>query len=118
MITASEGDDSPCIKLFNSGATRYISPYKGNFTSYSPLMPPVFLNTANQQWFPAVSIGMLAIQVPNGRGETRDLHRWPWGFFGPPMPVSKKNHTQMLRCGKFTGTEKGFTWVPMFPRVS
>jgi hypothetical protein len=73
VITASEGDNSPCIKLFDSGATKHISPYKGDFTLYSPLMPPVFLNTANQQRFPAVSMGMLAIQVPNGRGETELL---------------------------------------------
>ena len=21
------------------------------------------------------------------------LHRWPWGFFGPPVPLPTKNHT-------------------------
>ena len=73
VITASEGDDSPHIELFDSGATRHISPYKGDFTSYSPLMPPVFLTTANQQRFPAVGMGMLAIQVPSRRGETELL---------------------------------------------
>jgi len=33
----------------------------------------VFLNIANQQWFPIVGIGILAIQVPNGRGESELL---------------------------------------------
>src|SRR5258708_19637667 len=35
-----------------------------------PLMPPVFLNTANQQQFPAIGCGTLAIQVPNRDRET------------------------------------------------
>ena len=70
MITPCKEGDTPCIKLFDSGATRHISPYKANFTAYSPLMPPMFLNTANQQRFPAVGTGKLAIRVPNGRGET------------------------------------------------
>jgi len=48
----------------------------------------------------------------------RDLHRQPWVFFGPPVPVPEKNRTQMLGRGKFTGTGKGFTWVPVFLRVS
>ena len=73
MITASERDNSPCIKLFNSSTTRHISPYKNDFTLYSPLMLSVFLNTANQQCFPAVSMGILAIQVSNRRGETELL---------------------------------------------
>ena len=70
MIMSSEEGDTPCIELFDSGATRHISPYKADFTTYSPLMPPVFLNTANQQRFPAVGTGKLAIHVLNGRGET------------------------------------------------
>ena len=73
VITPSEEDDTPCVKLFDSSATRHISPYKSDFTSYSQLSPPMFLNTANQQWFPAVGTRILAIQVPNGRGETELL---------------------------------------------
>jgi hypothetical protein len=38
---------------------------------------------------------------------SRDLHRWPWGFFGPPMPVTEKNPTQMLRCGKLWAWTQG-----------
>ena len=33
--------------------------------SYSPLAPPIFLNTANQQRFPAIGRGTLVIQIPN-----------------------------------------------------
>jgi len=70
VITPCEELDTPCVELFDSGATRHISPYKADFTAYSPLTPPVFLNTANQQRFPAVGTGKLAIHVPNRRGET------------------------------------------------
>src|SRR5712671_3106961 len=70
MVTPCEKDDTPCIELYDSSATRHISPYKSDFTAYSQLSLPVFLNTANQQWFPAVSTGVLAIQVPNRQGET------------------------------------------------
>jgi len=70
MIMSSEEGDTPCVELFDLGTTRHISLYKADFTTYSPLMPPVFLNTANQQRFPAVGTGKLAIHVPNGRGET------------------------------------------------
>ena len=53
-------------KRYGSGATtRHISPNQSDFTSYTPLSPPVFLNAANQQHFPAVGTGTLAIRVPN-----------------------------------------------------
>jgi hypothetical protein len=73
VITTCEEEDTPCVELYNSSATRHISPYKPDFTSYSPLTPPMFLNTANQQRFPAVGMGTLAILVPNRRGETELL---------------------------------------------
>ena len=38
--------------------------------SYSPLAPPIFLNTANQQHFPAIGHGTLVIQIPNGDTES------------------------------------------------
>ena len=46
---------------YYSGAIRHISPYHSDL----PLSPPVFLNAANQQHFPAVGTGTLAIRVPN-----------------------------------------------------
>ncbi len=54
------------IELYDSGATCHISPYKSNFALYTVLDPPVYLNTANQQRFPAVGMGTLAIHAPNG----------------------------------------------------
>jgi hypothetical protein len=40
--------DRTRVKLYDSGATRHISPYKSDFTSYAPLSPRVYLNTTNQ----------------------------------------------------------------------
>ena len=65
-ITAVDDDHRLHIELYDSGATQHISPYKSDFTSYSPLTPPTFLNTANQQQFPAIGHGTLVVQVPNG----------------------------------------------------
>jgi hypothetical protein len=47
------------------GATQHITPYWSDFTTYSPLTPPIFLNTVNQQRFLAIGCGTLAIWVPN-----------------------------------------------------
>jgi transposase InsO family protein len=70
VITPCNDHNTPHVELYDSGATRHISPYKNDFTAYSLLSPPMFLNTTNQQRFLAVGTGKLAIHVPNGRGET------------------------------------------------
>jgi hypothetical protein len=69
VITPMEEDLSPCTELYDSGTTRHISPYKADFTSYKALSPPAYLNTANQQHFPAVGEGNLVIWVPNNGTE-------------------------------------------------
>ncbi len=66
ITQANENEDNRvCVELYDSGATCHISPYKSDFTSYAPLSPPVFLNTANQQKFPAIGHGTLIVRVPN-----------------------------------------------------
>src|SRR6266576_6986698 len=70
VITPADEDNWICIELYDSGATRHISPYKSDFISYSPLLPPIFLNTANQQRFPAIGRRTLVVQVPNGGTES------------------------------------------------
>jgi len=70
ITPGDETDNRIRIKLYDSGATRHISPYKADFTSYAPLSPPIFLNTANQQRFSAVGRGMLTVQVPNAGTES------------------------------------------------
>ena len=53
------------IKLYDSGATWHISPYREDFIDYTPFPTPVSLNAANKQCFPALGSGSLIIQVPN-----------------------------------------------------
>ena len=65
IIPATDKNSSTHTELYDSGATWHISPYKSDFSSYKPLSLPVFLNTANQQHFPAIRTGTLTIQVPN-----------------------------------------------------
>jgi hypothetical protein len=69
VITPMEKDLSPRTKLYDSSTTHHISPYKADFTSYKALSPPAYLNTANQQCFPAIGEGNLVIRVPNNGTE-------------------------------------------------
>ena len=70
VITPVEEEHTPRTELYDSGATRHISPYKADFTSYKTLSPPAYLNTANQQRFPAIGEGNLVVQVPNNGTES------------------------------------------------
>ena len=71
VITPVEEDSAPRTELYDSGATQHISPHKADFTSYTPLSPPVYLNAANQQKFPAIGTGTLVVRVPNRGTESK-----------------------------------------------
>ena len=75
IITAAEDDKGARVELYDTGATRHISPFRSDFKVYSPLTPPVLLNAANQQRFQAIGSGSMTIQVPNGDAETEVLLR-------------------------------------------
>ena len=66
VITPLSEGPSKQVKLYDSSATRHISPYQSDFSTYVTLNPPVFLNAANQQRFPAIEVGSLAVHAPNG----------------------------------------------------
>jgi hypothetical protein len=52
-------------ELYDSGATKHMSPYRDEFTTIRETLPkPV--NAANQQTFNATGIGEMVIEVPNG----------------------------------------------------
>lgn len=53
-ITQVEEVKPARVELYDSGATRHISPYRDDFITYRALEPPVFLHAANGQQFPAV----------------------------------------------------------------
>ena len=65
-IMQVEEEQTTCIELYDSGATRHISPFRDNFTSYRVLDPPLFLKAANGQQFPAVGMGNMVVSMPNG----------------------------------------------------
>ena len=71
MVRASLATTDPQTELYNSGASWHLSPYKADFSSYTPLSPHLYLNTANQIKFPAISMGTLVIQAPNNGHEPK-----------------------------------------------
>ena len=67
--------DSPTsrrMELYDSGATRHISPYRDAFETYTTIPPKPF-TAANRQVFNATGIGEMVVDVPNGYDISR-LH--------------------------------------------
>ena len=56
-------------ELYDSGATRHMTPYKEALANYSVIMPKP-INAANQHTFHAIGQGDLPICVPNGKAFT------------------------------------------------
>ena len=65
VITQVEKLPAARVELYDSGATRHISPFRDDFLTYRPLDPPLYLNAANGQQFPAVGTGTMKVSVPN-----------------------------------------------------
>ena len=75
VISPDEVDTAPRTELYDSGASRHISPYKADFVSYTTLSPPLYLNAANQHKFPAIGKGTLVVKTPvNGRESVLSLY--------------------------------------------
>ncbi|OJT06880.1 Retrovirus-related Pol polyprotein from transposon TNT 1-94, partial [Trametes pubescens] len=58
------------IEVYDSGATRHISPYRDTFISFTELDPPLPINTADGHSFSAVGEGSVHVEVPNGDSQT------------------------------------------------
>ena len=65
IIAPANVDSTPHTKVYDLGASRHISPYKDDFTLYTPLSTPLYFNAASQHKFPAIGMGTLVIQMPN-----------------------------------------------------
>ena len=65
VITQVEKLPVARVELYDSGATRHISPFRDDFLTYRPLDPPLYLNAANGQQFPAVGTGTMKVSTPN-----------------------------------------------------
>ena len=74
-ITTTDANWGTRIKLYDTGATCHLSPFKNDFKTYRPLTPPILrlLNTANQQHFQVIGSRSMAIQVHNGDAESEVL---------------------------------------------
>ncbi len=57
------------IELYDSGASRHMSPHGHKFTNYRTI-PPCPITAANKNIFHAVGLGNLGINVPNGSTTT------------------------------------------------
>jgi hypothetical protein len=65
IIMPTDADCTPRTEIYDSGASRHISPYKDDFMSYMPLSTPLYFNTASQHKFSAIGMGTLVVQTPN-----------------------------------------------------
>ena len=65
VIAPADADGTPRTEVYDSGASRHISPYKDDFTSYTPLSTPLYFNAASQHRFPAIGMGTLVVQTLN-----------------------------------------------------
>jgi hypothetical protein len=70
-ITPIEVDTTPHVELYDSGTSRHISPYKADFSSYTPLSQPCYLNATNQNCFPAIGMGTLVVHAPNNAHKSK-----------------------------------------------
>ena len=57
-------------KLYDSGCTNHISPYRNQFENFQGTMPRHFRAT-NKQTFSTTGKGELVVDVPNGQGSTQ-----------------------------------------------
>ncbi|EIW60878.1 uncharacterized protein TRAVEDRAFT_80236, partial [Trametes versicolor FP-101664 SS1] len=54
------------IEVYDSGATRHISPYRERFETYERLDPPRPITAANGDQFMATGEGDMRVRMPNG----------------------------------------------------
>ena len=63
-IAPGDVDHSPHIEIFDTSATRHISLYKADFSSYTTLSPPFYLKSADKNnSFLAIGMGTLIIKM-------------------------------------------------------
>ena len=59
-------------ELYDSGASRHMSPYRDHFENYVPIAPKS-ITAADKRYFQAIGKGDLRIKIPNGTGTTTVL---------------------------------------------
>ena len=73
-VLAMQGETCNQSELYDSGASRHMSPFRKSFTTYRKIdARPI--TAANNQVFHAIGMGDLSIDVPNGESSTKVLLR-------------------------------------------
>jgi hypothetical protein len=83
-------------ELYDSGASRHMSPFRERFTSYQSI-PPRAITTADKRTFYAIGTGDLQIEVPNGQSTTSVLLRD--ALHAPDMGVTIVSINRITRAG-------------------
>jgi hypothetical protein len=73
MLVNVEGDvEGTQTELYDSGASRHMSPYRDHFENYVAIAPKS-ITAADKRHFQAIGKGDLRIKIPNGHGTTTVL---------------------------------------------
>ena len=73
MLANTEGNnDGIQTELYDSGASRHMSPYRDHFENYTSITPKP-ITAADKRFFQAVGKGDLRIKIPNGSSATTIL---------------------------------------------
>ncbi len=70
LAQAEQARSGIATELYDSGASRHMSPFRDRFVSYSAI-PPRAITAADKRVFYAIGTGDLEIEVPNGESSTR-----------------------------------------------
>ncbi|PIL25727.1 hypothetical protein GSI_11477 [Ganoderma sinense ZZ0214-1] len=92
---ASTATTEDRVEIFDSGATRHISPYRDEFVTYEKLQPARPITAADGHTFMAVSEGQVRVSLPNGDSSTvvmleRVLHAPDIAFSLVSIPQADK----------------------------
>jgi transposase InsO family protein len=89
------------VELYDSGASRHMSPFRHRFTNYRTI-PPRPITAANKRVFYAIGTGDLQIDVPNGNVTTPVLLKDT--LHAPDMALT------IVSIGRITGTGSSVTF--------
>ena len=89
------------VELYDSGASRHMSPFRHCFTNYQTI-PPRAITAANKRTFYAIGTGDLKVDVPNGNMSTPVLLRNT--LHAPEMALT------IVSIGRITSTGNSVTF--------
>ena len=91
-------------ELYDSGASRHMSPYREHFVTYCKI-PACPITAANNHVFYAVGVGDLQIQVPNGASSSKVLLRD--ALHAPEMGLTVVSIGRIVKAGYAVQFEDG-----------